>query len=176
MSAKMLEAIVAVYADWGIGANGTQPLTLRADRRRFRALTEGAAVIVGRRTLADFPGGQPLKNRANIVLSRQEIAVEGAALVRSAEEALAEASIHERAFVIGGESVYKALLPHIDRVYLTKIDSSPHSDAYFPNLDADPGWRIADPGAPEEEDGVLFRFMVYERRSEKSVAENGKKL
>ena len=159
----MLEAIVAVYADWGIGARGTQPLTLRADRRHFRELTDGAAVIVGRKTLADFPGGRPLRNRTNIVLSRQDITVEGAAVVHSAEEALAEAEKYERAFVIGGESVYKALLPHTNRIYLTRIESIPHSDAFFPDLDADPAWRITDPGAAEEEDGVPFRFMVYTR-------------
>lgn len=159
----MLEAIVAVYADWGIGANGTQPLTLKADRRHFRELTDGAAVIVGRKTLADFPGGRPLKNRANIVLTRQDIIIEGAAVVHSVGEALAEAAKHTRAFVIGGESVYIAFIPHISRVYLTKIDISPHSDAFFPDLDGDPAWRISDPGAAAEEDSVPFRFMVYER-------------
>ena len=167
MSAKLLEAVVAVYAGWGIGAGGTQPLALKADRRHFKLLTEGAAVIVGRKTLADFPGGRPLGNRANIVLTRQGIAIEGAAAVHSVEEALAEAAKYPRAFVIGGESVYKALLPHINRVYLTKIDSSPHSDVFFPNLDADPAWYIADPGAPREEDGVSFRFMIYERAERK---------
>ena len=163
MNGTMLEAIVAVYADWGIGVNGTQPLTLRADRRHFKALTDGAAVIVGRKTLADFPGGKPLKNRANIVLTRRDTLIEGAAVVHSVEAALAEGTKHDRALVIGGESVYNAFLPHICRVFLTKIDSAPHSDAFFPNLDADPAWRIADPGAPEEEDGVPFRYTVYER-------------
>ena len=65
----MLEAIVAVYSDWGIGANGTQPVVVKADRRHFREVTGGSAVIVGRRTLADFPGGRPLKGRENIVLN-----------------------------------------------------------------------------------------------------------
>jgi dihydrofolate reductase len=55
----MLEAIVAVYSDWGIGADGTQPVVVKADRRHFREVTGGSAVIVGRRTLADFPGGRP---------------------------------------------------------------------------------------------------------------------
>lgn len=172
----MLEAIVAVYADWGIGADGTQPLTLKADRRHFKALTDGAAVIVGRKTLSDFPGGKPLKHRANIVLTRQSLAIEGAVIVHSVGEALAEAAKYERAFVIGGESVYNAFLPHIHRVYLTKIDSAPHSDAFFPNLDVDSAWYAADPGAVEEEDGVPFRLMVYERTEEKSVAADEKKL
>lgn len=78
-----MDAIVAVYADWGIGAKGTQPLVIPADRRRFRALTMGAAVIVGRRTLDDFPGGRPLPGRENLVLTRQNITIEGAQVVHS---------------------------------------------------------------------------------------------
>ena len=67
-----MDAIVAVYSDWGIGAKGTQPLVIPADRKHFRDLTQGAAVIVGRKTLGDFPGGRPLKGRHNIVVTRQE--------------------------------------------------------------------------------------------------------
>ena len=157
----MLEAIVAVYADWGIGADGTQPVTVRADRKRFRALTEGAAVIVGRRTLADFPGGKPLKNRVNIVLTRGA-AIEGAVTARSAAEALREAEKYPRARVIGGESVYRELMPYISRVYVTKIDCAPHSEVFFPNLDEDPAWRVAETGEEREEDGIRFRFLLYD--------------
>lgn len=159
-----MDAIVAVYDDWGIGCCGTQPVTLRADRRRFRELTEGAAVIAGRKTLADFPGGRPLKNRVNIVLTRCEIEIEGAVTVHGAAEALDEAKKYSRALVIGGESVYRQLLPHIDRVYVTKIEARPHSDAFFPDLDASPDWICADSGEELEEDGVKYRFMVYERK------------
>ena len=158
-----MEAIVAVYADWGIGCQGTQPIVIRADRKHFRDVTQNAAVIVGRRTLADFPGGKPLKNRVNIVLTRSDLCIPGAVVVHSAEEALREAEAHERVFVIGGESVYKALFPHIDRVYVTKIDALPHSDAYFPDLDADLDWHILDMGSEEEQDGIAYRFMIYER-------------
>lgn len=158
-----MDAIVAVYSDWGIGCGGTQPVTLRADRRRFREVTEGAAVIVGRKTLADFPGGAPLKNRVNIVLTRREIEIEGAAVAHDAGAALAEAGRHPRAVVIGGESVYAQLLPHVDRVFVTKIDAVPHSDVFFPDLDASPDWRLSDAGEELEEDGVRYRFAVYER-------------
>ena len=161
----MLEAIVAVYSDWGIGASGTQPVVVKADRRRFRELTEGAAVLVGRKTLADFPGGRPLKNRVNLVLSRSADAIEGAAVVRSPEEAAAECAKHARAFVIGGESVYRAMLSRIGRVYVTKLDACPLSDAFFPDLDASPDWRCAEEGDELEENGIRFRFCVYERRT-----------
>ena len=75
-----MDAIVAVYDDWGIGANGTQPVALTADRKFFRSVTKGATVIVGRKTMLDFPGGRPLPNRRNIVLTRQELQIEGASL------------------------------------------------------------------------------------------------
>ena len=159
----MLEAIVAVYGDWGIGADGTQPVVVTADRKYFREVTGGSAVIVGRKTLADFPGGRPLPKRRNIVLTRQDISVEGAEVAHTPAEAVALAG-DERCFVIGGESVYKALLPEIGRVYVTKVDCTPCSDAFFPNLDADPAWRVADEGvAATDENGVGYRFLVYER-------------
>lgn len=159
-----MDAIVAVYADWGIGCCGTQPVTLRADRRRFREVTEGAAVIVGRKTLADFPGGRPLKNRVNIVLTGSGIEVPGAVTVDGVAAAIAEAKKYPRAIVIGGARVYEQFLPHVSRVYVTKIAALPHSDSFFPNLDASSDWRIADVGAELEEDGLRYRFMVYERK------------
>ena len=96
-----MEAIVAVFSDWGIGSEGTQQVVLKADRRHFRELTDGAAVLVGRRTLGDFPGGRPLKGRHNIVVTRQDIRIEGAQVVHSTEEALAAAAEHPRCLVIG---------------------------------------------------------------------------
>ena len=116
-----MEAIVAVYSDWGIGSGGTQPVVLKADRVHFRELTMGAAVIVGRKTLEDFPGGRPLKGRHNIVVSRQEITIEGAELVHSTEEALAAAARQARCLVIGGASVYRQFMPYVDTVSYTHL-------------------------------------------------------
>ena len=161
-----MEAIVAVFSDWGIGSEGTQQIVLKADRAHFRALTAGAAVIVGRRTLGDFPGGRTLKGRENIVLTRQSIEIPGAVVVHGAAEALAEAAKRERVFVIGGASVYLEMFPHLDRIFVTKIDCAPHSDAFFPDLDNDPEWQIVDLGAPQEEDGLGYRFVTYERAAE----------
>ena len=154
---------MAVYADWGIGCGGTQPVVIRADRRHFRETTGTAAVIVGRKTLVDFPGGRPLPGRHNIVLTTRSAEIPGAEIARSPEEAAAAGARHERCFVIGGASVYDAMLPWIDRVYVTKIDARPVSDSFFPDLDADPAWRCAEEGSPQEEDGVGYRFCVYER-------------
>ena len=159
-----MDAIVAVYSDWGIGDGGTQPVVLKADRAHFRQVTEGNAVIVGRKTLSDFPGGRPLKNRYNIVVTRQDIRIEGAQVVHSTEEALAAAAEHPRCLVIGGASVYRQFYPHCDRVFLTKIDLAPHSDSFFPSLDADPAWVCTDQGEWLEEDGLRYCFCTYERR------------
>lgn len=158
-----MEAIVAVYSDWGIGDGRTQPVVLKADRRHFREVTEGAAVIVGRATLEDFPGGRPLKGRHNIVITRQDIEIEGAQVVHSVEEALEAAGEHSRCLVIGGDSVYRQFLPHLTKVHVTKIDLAPASTAFFADLDAAPDWVCASESEREDEEGIAYRFCVYER-------------
>ena len=161
-----MEAIVAVYSDWGIGAHGTQPVVVRADRKHFRAVTGASAVIVGRKTLADFPGGRPLPGRHNIVLTRQDIDIPGAEVVHSAAEAAAAAEGHGRCFVIGGASVYRQLFPWLTRVYVTKIEALPISDSFFPDLDASEGWHITEDGPWQDEDGLRYRFLTYEKNPE----------
>jgi len=158
-----LDAIVAVYSDWGIGCNGTQPIVVKADRKHFREVTGDAAVIVGRKTLADFPNGEPLKGRRNIVLTRQELEIPGAETAADVDEALALAEDEPQTFVIGGESVYLAMFPYITRVYVTKIDAAPESDAFFPDLDELLGWRITERSGLQEQDGVSYEFLTYER-------------
>ena len=115
-----MDAIVAVYSDWGIGAGGTQPVVLKADRQHFVELTRGRTVIVGRRTLADFPGGRPLRGRRNIVLTRGGTAIDGAELAHSAAEAYEMSGAD--AMVLGGQSVFRDMMPYIDRVFVTKIN------------------------------------------------------
>ena len=158
-----MEAIVAVFSDWGIGSEGTQQLVLKADRAHFRELTAGAAVIVGRRTLGDFPGGRPLKGRQNIVVTRQNIGIEGAEVAHSTDEALALAAKYPRALVIGGASVYRQFLPYVDTVHVTKIDRAPASDSFFENLDASPDWRPREAEDWQEENGVRYCFVTYVR-------------
>ena len=159
-----MDAIVAVYSDWGIGDGGTQPVVLKADRRHFRSLTDGSAVIVGRKTLADFPGGKPLANRFNIVVSRQGINENGALVVHSTGEALDAAEDFEQCFVIGGASVYMQFFNYLERVYVTKIDIEPQSDSFFPNLDRNPEWECVSQEPWEEEDGIRYCFCTYEKK------------
>ena len=158
-----MDAVVAVYSDWGIGAQGTQPLVIPADRVRFRELTTGHAVIVGRKTLEDFPGGRPLKNRHNIVITRQNLTIEGATVAHSTQEAVEETKKYEHCFVIGGASVFAEYFPHLTRVFVTKIDAVPHSDAFFPNLDASADWQCTGAEPWQEHEGVRYQFCTYER-------------
>ena len=158
-----MDAIVAVYQDWGIGANGTQPVTLSADRRYFREKTQGAWVIVGRKTLADFPGGRPLPNRTTVVLSRSCRSIAGAQVVSSAQEAVRATAGGSPVFVIGGAAVYRSMLPYGSRVYVTRVEACPVSDVFFPNLDRDPDWICTHAGPLCREGEIAYRFCVYER-------------
>lgn len=159
-----MDLIVAVYSDWGIGKDGTQPLTLRADRRFFRETTKGASVIVGRRTAADFPQGKPLPMRKNIVLTHRDTPMAGFTLCHSPLEAIEMTRGDEKVFVIGGGSVYRAMLACCERAYVTKIGAAPASDTFFPNLDESPDWQLEKCLASGVEDGVSYEICLYRRR------------
>lgn len=156
-----MNAIVAVDENWGIGYKGELLARISADLRRFKALTTGHAVILGRKTLQTFPGGRPLPGRENLIMSTtMDVAPEGAKVFRTLDEVLAYAP--EDAFVIGGETVYRELLPYCKKVYITKIHESFPHDAVFPNLDALDGWRVVENGETLEENGLAFSYVTYE--------------
>ena len=158
-----MNVIVAVDRNWAIGRDGDQLIYLPEDLKRFKALTTGHPVILGRKTLATFPGGRPLKGRRNLILSRDPaFAPEGAEVFRDLETLLAAAP--EDSFVIGGASVYAALLDRCDTAYVTKIEQSfPGADCFFPDLDARPDWRVEEEGPELEDQGVRFRYVTYRR-------------
>ncbi len=158
-----MDLIVAVYDDWGIGADGTQPVALSADRKFFRETTRGAMVIVGRKTLADFPGGKPLPGRVNVVLSRTVQTLPGVTVCASPAQAAEMAKQAQRAFVIGGGSIYGQMLPYCDTAYVTKVHCTPQSDTYFPDLDADPAWEMAQVLESGEENGIQYEMCLYKR-------------
>lgn len=158
-----MELIVAVYDDWGIGKDGTQPVALSADRKFFREMTRGAMVIVGRKTLADFPGGRPLPNRVNVVLTRQDADIADVVICHSPSEAAELAKNAERAMVIGGGSIYTQMLPLCDTAYITKVHTTPESDTYFPNLDESPQWQLAQVLQSGEENGIGYEMCLYRR-------------
>ena len=160
-----MELIVAVYEDWGIGKDGTQPVALSADRKFFRETTRGAMVIVGRRTIEDFPGQKPLPGRVNVALTRSNAEIPGFTVCNSPEEAAKLANTAERAMVIGGGSIYKQMLPLCDTAYVTKVHCAPESDTFFPNLDADPAWELQEILQQGEEDGVKYEMCLYRRKA-----------
>ena len=127
-----------------------------------RTGTTGRAVILGRKTLATFPGRRPLPGRRNLILSRDpDFAPEGAEVFRDVETLRAAAP--EDAFVIGGGAVYEQLLPWCDTVYVTRLGRVFPADTYFPDLDAAPDWRLAETEGPYEHEGISFCYDIYRR-------------
>ena len=159
-----MELIVAVYDDWGIGKDGTQPIALSADRKFFRETTRGCMVIVGRRTIADFPGQKPLPGRVNVALTRTMQEIPGFTVCTSPAEALELAKTAERSMVIGGGSIYKQMLPLCDTAYVTKVHCTPESDTFFPDLDADENWYLAETLQSGEENGITYDICLYKKK------------
>ena len=158
-------AIVAVAENWGIGKDGDLLFSIRQDMRRFRTLTSYMTVIMGRKTLESLPGGKPLPKRRNIVLSSRMEPVEGVEIARDIDELLSLVADDpaEEVYVIGGGQAYSTLLPHCDKVLLTRVYASPEADAFFPDLDADGAWKIESESELLEEDGLTFRYIDYVR-------------
>lgn len=157
-----MNLIAAVYDDWGIGKDGTQPIALSADRKFFRQTTKGAMVIVGRRTIDDFPDRKPLPGRVNVALTRSTDEIPGFILCHT-PEAAAQLAQGRDAFVIGGGSVYRALLPCCTRAYITKVHACPASDTFFPNLDEDREWQLREILQSGEENGIRYEMCLYTR-------------
>lgn len=168
---KQLSLVVAVDQNWAIGYEGNLLARVSDDLKNFRTYTTGKTVILGSKTLATFPGGKPLKNRRNIVLSRRpDYAPEGVEVARSVEEALALLSEDEEAVVIGGETVYRQFLPYCEEAVVSKFDAAFPYDAMFPNLDDDPAWEIAQVGEErvaadtDSHPGMPWRIVTYRRK------------
>lgn len=158
-----MTVIVAVDQNWAIGKNGDQLAYISEDLKRFKRLTLGHPIILGRKTLATFPGGRPLKGRRNLILSRnQEFAPEGAEVYPNLETLLAQSV--EDAFVVGGASVYCALLEQCDTAYVTKIHRDYPADCWFPNLDEDAAWVLEEESDTMKQDDVEFHYATYRRR------------
>lgn len=155
-----MKMIAAVAANWGIGRDNKLLFSLPTDMKFFRRMTLDKTVIVGRNTLLSFPGGKPLPKRRTILLS-STLAPEGVEVFKTVEEAAAAAG--DEAFVIGGEKVYRAFMPLCDTAYVTYVKASPAADAFFPDLDSDPQWELAEESEPVVENGLEFTFRTYRR-------------
>lgn len=174
---QKMKAIVVADENWAIGKDGGLLIHLPGDLKYFKEKTLGKTVVMGRATLESLPGGKPLPKRRTIVLSGNGKLAErlaGTAETASSVEALlallerekqAGSLAEDDVFAAGGETVYRQLLPYCDEVFVTKIQKTfSGADKHFPNLDQLAEWELFREGEPIEENGVVYRFTVYQRR------------
>lgn len=162
-----MNIIVAVDNNWAIGNKNELLVRIPNDHKHFREETTGKVVVLGRKTLETFPQGLPLKNRTNLILSRdQNYHVKDAVVVHSEEELLSELKQYrdEDIYIIGGESVYRQMLPYCKVAHITKIDREYEADTFFPNLDEDDAWEITADSEEQTYFDIAYRFLKYERR------------
>lgn len=157
-----MDIIAVVDENWAIGRDEEQLVYLSEDLKHFKSITMGRPIILGRKTMATFPGGKPLKGRRNLILSRSlEKAPEGGEVYRDMESLLAAAP--QDAVVVGGASVYEALIGRCDTAYITRLQGAWPADCWFPNLDQLPDWTLAEESQAQEEKNITFRFTTYRR-------------
>lgn len=162
-----MNLIVAADSNWGIGKDNKLLVSIPADMKFFRTTTTGKVVIMGRKTLESFPGGMPLKNRVNIVMTRKkDYKVKDAVVVHSVEEALKEVEKYptDDVYVIGGDSIYKQMLPYCSRAYVTKIDFAYQADTYFPDLDESGEWEVTCRSEEQTYFDIEYEFLTYDRK------------
>ncbi|MBE5901876.1 MAG: dihydrofolate reductase [Lachnospiraceae bacterium] len=166
-----MNIIVAVDKNWGIGCDNKLLVSIPDDMKFFRETTTGNVVVMGRKTLESFPGGRPLKNRINIVLTRDKnYDAKGAIVVHSKEELMKELARYEsdKIYVIGGESIYRMLLDECDVAHVTKIDYAYKADAYFPNLDELAEWKVVQDSEEQTYFDLEYKFYKYSKVTEKN--------
>ena len=157
-----MKAIVAVYEDWGIGRNGKMMHNIPEDMKFFRSKTLGRTVVMGRKTLESFPGQTPLKNRINIVLSKNKHYKKQDAMVfNTIEDAMLEMKKHKEVYIIGGAMIYEQFLPYCKEAYVTKINHDYSANEFFPNLDEDGDWELIEESDIHEYNGIEYIFTKY---------------
>lgn len=165
-----MRAIFHADREWGIGRNNDLMFRLPKDMKFFRETTKGKVVVMGLNTLRSFPEGKPLKNRTNIVLCPDELD-EDVIVVHSPEELFREVGKYpaDDVFVIGGASVYRALIPYCSEVLVTRVDAIGNADTFVPDLDADEHFRLTAESDPVEDNGYMIRFCTYRNMAPKQI-------
>lgn len=161
-----MNLIVAVDKNWAIGNQNKLLVSIPADMKFFRETTMNKVVVMGRKTLESFPNGLPLKRRTNIVITRDKnYQVKDAIVVHSVEEALKELEKYneEDIYVIGGESIYRQMLPYCKVAHVTKIDHAYEADTYFPNLDEKEEWLVTGVSDEQTYFDLEYEFVRYEK-------------
>ena len=161
-----MNLIVAVDKNWAIGNKGKLLVRIPNDMKNFRETTTGKVVVLGRKTLETFPQGLPLKNRTNIIMSKNpSYNVKDAIIVHSIEELLEELKQYntEDVYIIGGDSIYKQMLDYCDKAIVTYIDNAYEADAFIPNLDENPSWKLVSESEEMNCFDIEYYFRLYER-------------
>lgn len=160
-----MKLIVNVSDNWAIGKDNGLLFHLSQDMKFFREHTTGNTIVMGRKTLESLPNSKPLPNRKNIVLTRnKDYRPEGVTVYTSIDEFIANTPNRDNVYVIGGESLYRDLLPYCDTAYVTKVEKSvDDADAFMVNLDDDSDWQTFDISEEFEEKNLKFRFVTYKR-------------
>ncbi|MBR0597281.1 dihydrofolate reductase [Sinanaerobacter chloroacetimidivorans] len=161
-----MKAIVAVDQNWGIGKDGGLLTYLPGDLKYFKEKTLGKVVVMGRETLESLPGKKPLKDRTNIVLTRNPDYQADCLICRSMGELFKtlESFNMEDVFIIGGETVYRQFLPYCNELFVTKIEAAFEADKHFENLDLRPDLEVVAVSEPRLENGLTYRFTEYRRK------------
>lgn len=161
-----MNLIAAVDRNWAIGYKNELLVRIPEDQKWFRETTTGKAVIMGRKTLESFPNKSPLKNRLNVVItSDMNYSVPGAVVVHSIDEAVEAVRDYadDDVYVIGGESIYRQMLPLCNTAHITKVDYAYQADAHFPDLDKEEGWKITETSDERTYFDIIYEFVKYER-------------
>ncbi len=166
MKTNNLILIACADSSWGIGKNGCLLFSLKKDMEFFRSLTMGNVVIMGRRTFDSLPGKKPLRGRINMVFSRRAVDAANIVSVSSVDGLFSALGRYpgKKAFVIGGSEIYRLLLPYCSRAYITRVDADGGAEVFMPDLDEAPGWLLTEKSDIVTENGVPFRFCVYDRQ------------
>jgi dihydrofolate reductase len=165
-----MKAIVAVDKKWGIGKKNDLLFSLPEDMKFFRKTTLNKVVIMGSNTLKSFPGGNPLKNRTNIVLFPGGEKREDCTIVDSMDELFEEIKKYpsDDVFVIGGAMFYRTMLPYCTEVYVTKVDADGEAEVFYENLDALENWSCIYESEKVETNGYEIRFTTYKNSNVKN--------
>lgn len=164
-TSNTMSAILVADNDWAIGRNGNLLARLPEDMKHFKNTTNGALVVMGRKTWDSFPK-RPLPERENCVISRTLNTAEGARIFGSVEEFLNYIpNVNKSVFVIGGGEIYRELLPYCGRIYLTRVYENFGGDVFFPDIEKSGEWELIESSAPIESGCHKIRFMLYERKS-----------
>lgn len=162
-----MNLILSADKNWALGKDNQLLVRIPSDMKFFREMTTGKVVVMGRKTLESFPNGLPLKNRINIVLTKNlDYKVKGALIVHTKEQLFKELWQYDskNIYVIGGESIYRMLLDQCDTAFVTKIDYIYEADTYVPNLDELPEWEITQESEEQTYFDLEYRFVTYQKR------------